>query len=202
MNKRTQKRKRIAKVEITSPKHSTFMDADGAVRSVQTARLLMPPTLLDSIWSPEYMDRLARTYWRFLSRISLGLIRVTYGDRERCVVLLTKPFVLIRFLVPEYELSGTRGVVRWRIERGLLVSKRGYGGKGHLEIEVDRRRSGDQVEAHVKVEVANFYPAIASGISTWLYKLTQGKIHVIVTHSFLRSLARLDLAEPREHRLG
>ena len=47
----------------------------------------------------------------------------------------------------------------------------------------------------VEVEVANFYPALASAVARWLYSATQSRIHVIVTHGFLRSLARLDLAE-------
>ena len=38
---------------------------------------------------------------------------------------------------------------------------------------------------------------LASGIALWFYKATQSRIHVIVTHAFLRSLARLDLAESR-----
>ena len=43
--------------------------------------------------------------------------------------------------------------------------------------------------------MANFYPAIAFRIGRWVYANTQSRIHVIVTHAFLRSLARLDLAE-------
>jgi hypothetical protein len=50
---------------------------------------------------------------------------------------------------------------------------------------------------HVEVEVANFYPAIASGIGRWFYEQTQSRIHVLVTHGFLRSLARLDLVESK-----
>jgi hypothetical protein len=46
---------------------------------------------------------------------------------------------------------------------------------------------------HVEVEVANFYPAIARWIARWFYKETQSRIHVLVTHGFLRSLARLEL---------
>ena len=42
--------------------------------------------------------------------------------------------------------------------------------------------------------MANFYPALASATARWLYSATQSRIHVIVTHGFLRSLARLDLA--------
>jgi hypothetical protein len=52
------------------------------------------------------------------------------------------------------------------------------------------------------VEVANFYPSIASGLSRRLYNATQSRIHVILTHGFLRSLARLDLAESRVGRLA
>jgi hypothetical protein len=55
---------------------------------------------------------------------------------------------------------------------------------------------------HVEVQVANFYPAIAFGFSRRIYDATQSRIHVIVTHSFLRSLQRLDLAESRVRRFG
>jgi hypothetical protein len=50
---------------------------------------------------------------------------------------------------------------------------------------------------HVEVEVANFYPSIASRLSRPVYNSTQSRIHVIVTYGFLRSLARLDLAQSR-----
>ena len=49
----------------------------------------------------------------------------------------------------------------------------------------------------MEVEVANYYPAIAFGFSRRIYDATQSHIHVLVTHGFLRSLARLDLAESR-----
>ena len=47
-------------------------------------------------------------------------------------------------------------------------------------------------------EVANFYPLIAgwgwfSAVGRWLYRVTQLKIHLLVTHGFLRSLANLEL---------
>ncbi len=45
----------------------------------------------------------------------------------------------------------------------------------------------------VSSEVVNFYPTIASGFSRWIYEQTQLRIHVIVTHAFLRSLANLEL---------
>ncbi len=76
-------------------------------------------------------------------------------------------------------------------------------GKGYLRISVERpapTTSGSElVTGKVSSEVANFYPLIAgwgwfSRIGAHLYRITQLRIHVIVTHGFLRSLARLDLA--------
>ena len=84
--------------------------------------------------------------------------------------------------------------MQWRIQDGLLVSKRN---EGYLEIDVKRMESDRQGYAriHVEVEVANFYPAIATWIARWVYVQTQSRIHVLVTHGFLRSLARLELEE-------
>lgn len=189
--------KRVAEAVIADPAEHTTMDARGAVRSIQAADLTLPRQALEQIWSPMHLERLARTYWRFLSRCTLGLIRVKYDEDERAVVLVTRPLVLLRFRAPEYEMDSLRGIVRWRIESGALVSRAGHGGNGYLQIDV--RRCGpidaqaDRV--HVAVEVANFYPALASSVARWLYAATQSRIHVIVTHGFLRSLARLDLAE-------
>jgi hypothetical protein len=117
---------------------------------------------------------------------------------------MARPLKLLTFAAPEYEMDATRGLVRWRIARGLLVSRRGRDAGGHLQIEV-RRSPGDDPDhalLHVAVEVANFYPSIASKLSRRLYNATQSRIHVIVTYGFLRSLARLDLAESKVGRLG
>jgi len=194
---------RVAEVTIVTPSESTELDPSGAVRSVQAADITMPADDLEAIWTPMHLERLARTYWRFLSRCTLGVIRVKYTDAERFVCVLFRPFVLLSFKAPEYEMDATRGIVRWRIEKGVLVSKGGRG-RGYLEIEVQRHPPGSDGRAilHVEVEVANFYPSLASGIGGWFYANTQSRIHVIVTHGFLRSLARLDLAESRVGRLA
>jgi hypothetical protein len=196
--------RRVAEAVIADPHDATSVDAEtGAVRSVQAADLYLPATALAEVWTPAHLERLARTYWRFLTRVTLGLIRVHYTERERFVVLLVSPLKLLTFQAPEYELDADRGVVRWRIERGLLVARAGRHGNGYLQIDV-RRSPGegpDRVCLHVEVEVANFYPAIAAGIGRWVYNETQSRIHVIVTHGFLRSLARLDLAQSRVGRL-
>jgi hypothetical protein len=174
------------------------------MRSVQTADLLLSERALEELWSPAHLERLARTYWRFLTRVTLGLVRVRYTEKERLVMLVFRPLTLLAFRAPEYEMHADHGVVRWRIERGLLVARAGRESKGHLQIDVRRVHAGGSeaecskgARLHIEVEVANFHPAIASGLSLRLYNATQSRIHVIVTHGFLRSLARLDLAESR-----
>lgn len=178
---------------------TTEDSATGAMRSAQTAEVLLPTATLDAIWSPVNLERLARTYWRFLSHVTLGLIRVLYRGDERYVVLLARPLRLLTFKAPEYEMDADHGIVRWRIERGLLVAKHGRGGHGHLQIDVRRLADPTPGEAHlhVEVEVANFHPAIVSRFGRRVYNATQARIHVFVTNGFLRSLARLDLAESR-----
>jgi hypothetical protein len=189
--------RRLARAVLVSPEEHTTMDERGAVRSVQAADLTLPVQALEDFWSPANLERLARTYWLYLSRWTLGLVRVRYDEDERAVVFLTRPFVLLRFHAPEYEMDSRRGVVRWRIASGVLVSRAGHDGDGYLQIDVERcgRVDRDTARVHVEVGVANFYPALASGIARWFYKATQSRIHVIVTHGFLRSLAKLDLAE-------
>lgn len=178
--------------------------AGESVTSRQVADVTLPRRELDRVWNPEYLERLARTYWRFLTRISLGLLRVLYSPEAREIVLLARPLVLLRFRTPEYEAGPSRGVVTWRIDCGLLVAPAGRG-RGYLRIAVERPADdggGDVVTGRVSAEVANFYPSIAgwgwfNRIGRYIYRVTQMRIHLIVTHAFLRSLARLDLAESR-----
>jgi hypothetical protein len=183
---------------------TTVDPATGAVRSIQSGDVLLPEAAVDELWTPMNLERLARTYWRFLSRATLGLVRVDYTEGERYVVLLFRPLELLAFHAPEYEMDGSHGVVRWRIMRGVLVARRGHHGDGYLEIDVRRCPSDEPGRAciHVEIEVANFYPAIASSIGRWFYTATQSRIHVLVCYGFLRSLARLDLAESRVGRFA
>src|SRR5262249_39475078 len=149
-----------AHATIADPEHHTVMNEAGAVRSIQAANVDMRPDELIAIWDAEHLERLARTYWKYLSRGTLGPIRVGYTGDQRYVVLLRRPFVLLRFGAPEYEISDDRGIVRWHIKDGLLVARRN---EGYLEIDV-RQMPSDRpgyARAHVEVEVANFYPAIA-----------------------------------------
>jgi hypothetical protein len=175
----------------------------GAVSSIQRAELELPDEAADELWRPAALERLARAYWRYLNRVSLGVLRVVYEPDARTVVLLSRRLPLLRFHAPQYETGGDQASVTWRIDRGLLVAREGRG-SGHLRIVA---RRGDQPSAGVRrvavsAEVENFYPWLrGSGrfarVGMWLYSQTQMRIHVLVTRGFLRSLARLDLREPQ-----
>jgi hypothetical protein len=172
---------------------------DGSTSTKQVAEVTLPRSELDRIWTPEYLERLARTYWRFLTRISLGLLHVLYTPTSREVVFLGRPVVLLRFRAPEYRFEADSGTVTWPIDRGLLVARSGRG-RGYLRLTVRRQPDGDggtDATATVTSEVVSFYPMIAARIGRWIYNQTQLRIHVIVTHAFLRSLANLELEESR-----
>jgi hypothetical protein len=175
----------------------TSVDERGAVRSIQSAEVVVDAAMIDALWTPRSLERLARTYWRFLTRVTLGIVRVFYDEHGRYVCAVVRRLPLLTFRVPEYEMDHERGVVRWRIERGLLVARPGREGDGYLEIDVTRRQSEQAgcVHVYVEVEIANFYPAVANWFSRWVYSNTQSRIHVLVCRAFLRSLARFDLEE-------
>lgn len=201
--RRRKRAKLPASAVILSPRKSTVTASDGAVRSVQSAELTIPRDQLEQLWTVPNLENLARTYWLFLTRVTLGVIRVVYGENERSVVFLARPFRLLRFTAPEYVVERDHGKVLWRIESGLLVARAGRG-CGYLALDVQRlteQDGGDQGKVRIEVEVANFYPAIASGFSMPVYEATQSAIHVLVTHAFLRSLARLKLAPSKVGRL-
>ena len=196
--RRQRRRGHPAQSVIVSPRRSTVIARDGAVRSVQSAVLTMDAKDLERIWTPANLENLARTYWRFLSRVTLNLIRIKYTADSRSVVLLGRPLTLLRFDAPEYTLEDDHGAVRWRIQDGLLVARTGRG-CGFLELDVRREpaRPDGQEDLLIEVEVANFYPSISVGFSEPVYEMTQSAIHVLVTHAFLRSLAKLDLARSK-----
>jgi hypothetical protein len=197
-----------ARVHLVRGPASTANE-DGSVASRQEADVTLPRTELDRMWSAEYLERLARTYWRFLTRVSLGVLRVLYTPTSREVVFLRRPFRLLTFHAPEYTAEPDCGEVTWRINRGLLVAPNGRN-KGYLRISVRRppesllpddptTTSDDFATIRVKSEVENFYPLLRgwgwfARIGRHIYSLTQVRIHKIVTNAFLRSLARLDLA--------
>ncbi|MDQ3632505.1 MAG: hypothetical protein M3417_14800 [Actinomycetota bacterium] len=188
--------RRVNGAVLHTPTDDTGIDPrTGAVRSVQGADIILAEDALQELWNPEHLERLARTYWTSLMRFSLGLCKVGYSETERWVYLLHPRVRLLTMQKPEYEMSANRGIVRWRIEKGLLVAANGRGGDGYLEIDVCRYDYPDwnRARVHVEIEVANFYPQIASKLGEWLYVNTQSRIHVIACHFFLRQLVRREL---------
>lgn len=189
-----------AKVTVLPDPDSGPITTAGAVKSMQEATVEMPAELYREMWKPEYLERLARSYWAFLSKVSLGAIRVVYEPSSRTVVFISRRLPLLRFRRPEYTIGPGLGQVIWRIERGLLVAPNGRG-QGMLRIAVrSEAPDGTSEDACVRVttEVANFYPFLRGGgwfarIGVRIYSATQVRIHTWVTHGFLRSLARLDL---------
>jgi hypothetical protein len=177
--------------------------SDGSATTCQEADITVPRDLLERLWTPENLENLARTYWAFLIRISRGLLKIRYGSDCREIVALGF-IVLLRFHKPEYETSPTRGCVTWRINKGFLVAPGGRN-KGQLRICVTRPEDlngSDEATVHVTSEVGAFVPMLTfPGLRTlnrfgrWLYRQTQLRIHVIVTHAFLRSLGDLELEQ-------
>jgi hypothetical protein len=196
LERRHQARARVRIIHCPSSGYSE----DGAIGSKQSAEVTLPRSELERIWTPEHLERLARTYWRFLTRFSLGILRVLYTESSREVVVLTRPFVLLRFHRPRYRMNQSGGEVSWPIDRGLLVAPAGRG-RGFLRLSVRRepnRNPGDAITTTVTSEVVNFYPLLAgwgwfSKIGRFIYNQTQLRIHVVVTHAFMRSLANLEL---------
>lgn len=179
---------------------------NGPLRSIQEAELSMDPALLEELWVPESLERLARGYWRYLSRVSLGLLRVAYGPASRTVVLVSERLGLLRFREPRFDTGPGFGRVTWPIERGVLVAREGRG-RGYLRIDVRRLepQAGAPARIRVRAVVENFYPLLrGSGrlarLGAFLYAQTQLRVHVFVTRGFLRSLERGDLPPLRDGR--
>ena len=191
--------RRVADAVIRDPEEHTVMDEHGAVRSIQAADVTVPADELDKRWNATHLERLARTYWKYLSRVTLGLIRVTYtedGARGRAARSARSCCCASR--APEYDVAPTAGVVRWRIQRRparLASAAATATATSRSTCAACPPEEEGWATVHVEVEVASFYPAIATWLTKFVYSHTQSRIHVLVTHGFLRSLARLDLEE-------
>ena len=91
--KRPLERRRRARgrVNLVRQPRSEY-EPDGSIGSKQVAEVTLPRQELDRVWSAEHLERFARTYWRFLTPVSLGLLRVLYTEDQREVVLLPRPW--------------------------------------------------------------------------------------------------------------
>jgi hypothetical protein len=199
------------RVELVHAPQSTVIGSNGAVRSVQSARLALSKEDLERLWTPPNLENLGATYWHFLTYVTLGTVRVLRSDHDRRVTLLgIRRLTLLRFDLPEFNMGADRARISWQIQDGLLVASRGRA-QGGLALEVrreeDDEREGaadeddDRVELTIEIEVSNFYPAISSWLGDVFYEGTQALIHVTVTNAFLRSLGSLELHESKIGRL-
>jgi hypothetical protein len=178
----------------------------GPIACSQSALITVEDDLFEQLWTPSTLELLARSYWRFIRKRSLGLIRMGYSPGSRSVNLVSKRIPLLRFHEPEFEAGPDHGSVKWPIDRGLLVAAEGKG-NGYLRIEARRdperpTRPGHQAMI-VTSEVVNFYPWLrGSGwfarTGTWLYSQTQLRIHLWVTRGYMRSLADLPASVIRQ----
>lgn len=179
---------------------------DGPCLSVQAAEIEIDRSRLDDVWDAEHLERLARAYWEFIERRSLGILRVDYRAEGRAVVLLSRRLPLLSFREPSYAIKAGEGRVSWPIDRGILVAREGRG-QGYLRIVV--RRLGDPASTgpgpariEVRAEVSNFYPLLRgkgrfARFGARFYNATQLRAHVWITRGFLRSLGRRELPASR-----
>jgi len=168
----------------------------GGVTCEQEALITVDRETFDQIWTPSTLELLARSYWDYIRRRTLSLIRVRYREDSQTVTLLGR-VPLLRFRTPVFSTGDDRASIEWPVERGLLVARDGRG-QGYLRIEASRSESEDAECPALTVSstVSNFYPWLrGSGrfarFGTWLYSQTQLRIHILVTKGFLRSLDEL-----------
>lgn len=192
-------------VKILEPDDNVRVHRSGAVGSVQEAEIIVDRDFLERIWNADSLELLARGYWAFLRRMSLGIIRMHYAHDSRTVTAFSL-LPLLRFGTPRYETDEGEGRVTWPIDRGLLVAREGRG-QGDLLVSVrrcDRDGTDDEIDADAgevrmiaRVEVNNFYPGLRgrgriARLGAWFYTQTQLRIHVIVCNAYLLSLPKLD----------
>ncbi|MFM9044577.1 MAG: hypothetical protein ACKOL0_02035, partial [Solirubrobacterales bacterium] len=112
-------------VELEPDPIRSGVAAHGPVECAQTAVVTVDDALFERIWAPSILELLARSYWRFLRRRSLGAIKVSYGPDSREVHLVSKRITQLRFHAPRFTTGDDFGEVEWPIAHGLLVASEG-----------------------------------------------------------------------------
>lgn len=185
-------------IEITPDPVRHGLARSGGVRCEQTAVITVDQEIFEAIWTPSTLELLARSYWRYLVRFSLGTMKVIYRPDSQAVVLFSRHVPLLTFRSPKFHTGNEKAWVEWPIERGLLVAAEGRG-QGYLRITVTHHGEDDpdgRRRLLVSADVANFYPWIRgtgwfARLGTWIYSQTQLRFHIWVTKGFLRSLEKL-----------
>ncbi|HEY7150634.1 MAG TPA: hypothetical protein VH391_03040 [Solirubrobacterales bacterium] len=175
--------------------------ARGPVASVHESELLVTEEYLQRVLSMEVLRQISAAYWRFLRRISLGLLRKHAESTHESLVVVLPRAALLRFQSPRYQEGSDSAAVTWPIDRGLLVAPEGRG-RGSLRISLQRVPSSPrrprQARVLMRMEVVGYYPWCRgrgwfAPVGTWLYAHTQAEVHRLVLRGFMRSLAGLEL---------
>jgi len=173
----------------------TGLPATGGVTCEQEALVTVDSGTLEAIWTTSTLELLARSYWEYIRRRTLGAVRVTYSPAGPAVKLFGR-IPLLAFRPPVFTTGADRASVEWPIDRGILVARNGRG-RGFLRIAAEREPGGgDEGRLRVSSSVSNFYPWLRgtgrfARLGTWLYSRTQLRVHIAVTRGFLRSLDEL-----------
>ncbi len=135
--RRTRRRPPCARPESAcSTRRSSSCTADGPLESIHSAELL--PAQAASV-EPDrrLLERAGDSYWRYLGRRFLGVIRAVSQAGPPAVVLLVRSLVLLRFGTPRYARLDRGGSMTWPIVDGLLVSREGRE-RGFLRLSIER----------------------------------------------------------------
>jgi hypothetical protein len=169
----------------------------GPVASIHQAELTVAVEGSEQLVGTGFVREVADEYWRFLSRISLGILRRHSEPDHVSLVVVSPRAALLRFRAPRYAASATSEEVEWGIDRGLLVAGRGRG-QGLLRISIERLahsgRDPGKARLLMRMEVLGYYPRSRghgwfAPMGAWIYGHTQAQIHRIVLRGFMRSLA-------------
>jgi hypothetical protein len=138
---------------------------DGAIESEQRIALTRPVVE----FSKAGAERLGRSYWREVRRMSGSLVR----PRERGGSLELRLFggpVLLRFDRPTLEAGKTRAFCSYPIAGGLLTRR----AAGELIFE--------QTADALRSTVRGFFPRVAN------YDRLQGRVHIAISRRYFRRL--------------
>jgi hypothetical protein len=145
--------------------------SDGAVESEQRVALERPVVEFSSAGA----ERLGRTYWLEVRRVTGSLVRPRdRGDRLELRLFGRGP-VLLCFGRASVEASEARAYCAYAIEGGLLARR----AAGQITFE--------QVPGSLRSTIRGFFPRIA------YYDRLQGRAHVAISRRYFRRL----LAEER-----
>jgi hypothetical protein len=138
---------------------------DGAIESEQRVDLARPVVEFSAAGA----ERLGRSYWREVSRLTGSLVRPRERGGALELRLLGGP-VLLRFDRPTIDATASRAFCSYPIAGGLLTRRAG----GELSFE--------QTAGALSSTVRGFFPRVVH------YDRLQGRAHVAISRRYFRRL--------------